>query len=230
MLDSLFLAFRPDTSYVREISDGAAILKALRAVEPRMTVEYLCLNLRVPTDSDQFVSCYFSDTRAAHFVTPAQLRINDITWPGAGSESLLAQGRCVHRLPDPDAAIDSGPIQIPSVHGETTLFLASAPPDADMSDSDWPMLPDTACLGQIFHQYVLKAYGCGTHPDATISQRELDCLKWIAHGKTAWEASVILGITERTVRFHLNSAREKLNCTTTTQAVAQVVARQLIAI
>ena len=59
-------------------------------------------------------------------------------------------------------------------------------------------------------------------------RRELDCLKWIAAGKTAWEASVILGISERTVRFHLNGAREKLNCMTTTQAVAKAVSQQLI--
>ena len=39
-----------------------------------------------------------------------------------------------------------------------------------------------------------------------MSARELDCLKWTAAGKTAWEASVILGISEQTVRFHLNTA------------------------
>jgi DNA-binding CsgD family transcriptional regulator len=53
-------------------------------------------------------------------------------------------------------------------------------------------------------------------------------LKLPGGGKTAWEASVILGISERTVRFHLNAAREKLNCATTTQAVAKAVAHQLI--
>ncbi len=63
-----------------------------------------------------------------------------------------------------------------------------------------------------------------------VSSRELDCLRWVAAGKSAWEASVILGISERTVRFHLNSAREKLDCATTTQAVAKVVAQKLIAI
>ena len=55
-----------------------------------------------------------------------------------------------------------------------------------------------------------------------------NCLKGVAAGKTAWEASVILGISERTVRFHLNAAREKLNCLTTTQAVAKAVSQQLI--
>ncbi|MGE3521133.1 MAG: LuxR C-terminal-related transcriptional regulator, partial [Vicinamibacterales bacterium] len=36
------------------------------------------------------------------------------------------------------------------------------------------------------------------------------------------------GISERTVRFHLNAAREKLNCATTTQAVAKAISQQLI--
>jgi LuxR family transcriptional regulator, quorum-sensing system regulator SinR len=43
-----------------------------------------------------------------------------------------------------------------------------------------------------------------------------------------WEASVILGISERTVRFHLNAAREKLDCATTTQAVAKAITQHLI--
>jgi DNA-binding CsgD family transcriptional regulator len=47
-------------------------------------------------------------------------------------------------------------------------------------------------------------------------------------GKTAWEASVILGISERTVRSHLNAAREKLDCTTTAQAVAKAVMQHSI--
>ena len=51
-----------------------------------------------------------------------------------------------------------------------------------------------------------------------------------AAGKTAWEVGTILGISERTVRFHLNAAREKLQCTTTTQAVARAVSEQLFVI
>jgi DNA-binding CsgD family transcriptional regulator len=77
---------------------------------------------------------------------------------------------------------------------------------------------------------MLRIWGHDTERDMLISARELECLKWIAEGKTAWEAGVILGISERTVRFHLNAAREKLDCLTTTQAVAKAVAQQLIAL
>lgn len=75
---------------------------------------------------------------------------------------------------------------------------------------------------------VSRLAGRDVDEQLVVSARELDCLKWAAAGKTAWEASKILGITERTVRFHLNTAREKLNCTTTTQAVAKAVSHGLI--
>jgi hypothetical protein len=41
-------------------------------------------------------------------------------------------------------------------------------------------------------QHILRIYGHDAAKDMLISARELDCLKWIAAGKTAWEASVIL--------------------------------------
>jgi DNA-binding CsgD family transcriptional regulator len=87
---------------------------------------------------------------------------------------------------------------------------------------------DFQILGNYFHQHIMRIYGHDASNEMLITARELDCLKWMAAGKTAWEASVILGISERTVRFHLNAAREKLNCLTTTQAVAKAVLQRLI--
>ena len=44
----------------------------------------------------------------------------------------------------------------------------------------------------------------------TLSPREREVLQWCAQGKTSWEISQILGITERTVNFHVYQAAEKL--------------------
>ncbi len=44
-----------------------------------------------------------------------------------------------------------------------------------------------------------------------LSGREQQCLMWVSHGKTSWEISVILGLSERTVNFHLLNACRKLN-------------------
>ncbi|MEO1660533.1 MAG: helix-turn-helix transcriptional regulator [Pseudomonadota bacterium] len=55
--------------------------------------------------------------------------------------------------------------------------------------------------------------------DIVLSRRELECLQWLAAGKTLSEAACILGISERTLRFHVNNARERLGVATTMQTV-----------
>jgi len=53
----------------------------------------------------------------------------------------------------------------------------------------------------------------------TLSRREVECLQWLASGKTLFEAAKILGISERTIRFHITNARERLGVSTTVQAI-----------
>lgn len=60
------------------------------------------------------------------------------------------------------------------------------------------------------------AAGCGR-----LSAREREVLAWAAAGKSAWETSVILSVSERTVTKHLEHVRAKLNVATTAQAVAE---------
>ena len=57
-----------------------------------------------------------------------------------------------------------------------------------------------------------------------LTRRELDVLSWTAQGKTAWEVSVILGMSEKTVNFHLGNAMRKLQVSSKHQAVLKCVA------
>jgi len=57
-----------------------------------------------------------------------------------------------------------------------------------------------------------------------LTKRELDVLSWTAQGKTAWEVSVILGMSEKTVNFHLGNVMRKLGVTSKHQAVLKCVA------
>ncbi len=61
-----------------------------------------------------------------------------------------------------------------------------------------------------------------------LTGREREVLRWVADGKTSWEVSVILNISERTVKFHLLQASRKLNAVNRTSAVAKALARGLI--
>ena len=57
-----------------------------------------------------------------------------------------------------------------------------------------------------------------------LTPREREVLAWAAAGKSAWETSTLLGISEATVITHLDHIRRKLNAANTTHAV--VVALQ----
>lgn len=55
-------------------------------------------------------------------------------------------------------------------------------------------------------------------PDSQLSERERTILKWTADGKTSSEIALILGLTKRTINFHVAKATLKLNSTNKTQA------------
>ncbi|MEQ1863955.1 MAG: LuxR family transcriptional regulator [Micropepsaceae bacterium] len=57
-----------------------------------------------------------------------------------------------------------------------------------------------------------------------LTLREIECLRWAALGKSAWEISRILGIARRTVSFHLENAKAKLGVRSVCQAVARFAA------
>jgi DNA-binding CsgD family transcriptional regulator len=68
-------------------------------------------------------------------------------------------------------------------------------------------------------------------PDGTVlslTRRERECLGWCAEGKSYWETAVILGIAERTVSFHMEAMRGKLNAGSNAHAVAIAVRAGLL--
>ncbi len=62
----------------------------------------------------------------------------------------------------------------------------------------------------------------------TLSARELECLSWSAQGKTSREVGMIMGISHRTVYFHLQNAAGKLQVYTTRHAISRAVALGLL--
>jgi DNA-binding CsgD family transcriptional regulator len=63
------------------------------------------------------------------------------------------------------------------------------------------------------------------HPgdDQGLTGREKECLVWCSEGKTSWEISKILGISERTVFFHMQNASRKLGASNRIQAVTRAM-------
>jgi DNA-binding response OmpR family regulator len=61
-----------------------------------------------------------------------------------------------------------------------------------------------------------------------LREREVETLTWAARGKTYWEIGEILGLSKRTVEFHLENARRKLGVATRTQALIKAATGHLI--
>lgn len=61
-----------------------------------------------------------------------------------------------------------------------------------------------------------------------LTARELECLIWAAAGKSEWEISQILGISEHTSEKHLLNAKTKLGAVNRVHAVAEAIRRGYI--
>jgi|GEM_PF-2856688 len=80
------------------------------------------------------------------------------------------------------------------------------------------------CVYQCLHRPVspaspLAGIAANDQTEPVLSRREVQCLHWLAAGKTFSEAAIILDISERTLRFHVGNAKRRLGVSTTMQAV-----------
>ena len=109
------------------------------------------------------------------------------------------------------------------VHGPSgyfaTVSVASTERDIDFSSEARMKLWMLALLS---HERCFALSPMSQQGRCELSARELECLRWVAAGKTDWEIGVILSISSSTVRFHVDRARAKLGTRTRAQAVARV--------
>ena len=61
-----------------------------------------------------------------------------------------------------------------------------------------------------------------------LTEREREVMRWTAEGKTAFEISVIVGLTERTVNFHIGRVLVKLSATNKTQAAVKAAVKGML--
>ena len=76
------------------------------------------------------------------------------------------------------------------------------------------------CLIPHLHAALLNLVSQPTSTDISLTSREKEVLQWTIKGKTNWEISQLLQISERTVMFHVFNAMGKLKARSRTQAVA----------
>jgi LuxR family quorum sensing-dependent transcriptional regulator len=108
-------------------------------------------------------------------------------------------------------------------HWQSVMSFASPASRCDISERSRKQLVTMAVYAGLSLQATVD------EPRAPeLTQREKEVLLWAALGKSAWETSEILGLAERTVEWHLQSARNKFGVAKTIQAIVEAIRRRII--
>jgi DNA-binding CsgD family transcriptional regulator len=92
---------------------------------------------------------------------------------------------------------------------------------------------DRMALHLAAFEFLHRADSLGIHPPIhasglRLSERECECLKWIAAGKTDWEIGHILSISEKTVGVYVQRAKNKLRTQTRPQTIMAAIRQGFI--
>ena len=84
-------------------------------------------------------------------------------------------------------------------------------------------------LSPHLHQALVRIYKDSQKVTSEpLSNREGEVMRWMKEGKTNWEISVILSISERTVKFHVQNIEKKLNAVNKAHAIAIAMEQSLV--
>lgn len=116
----------------------------------------------------------------------------------------------------------SFPIRGP--HGDKAVFsINSELPDAEWRDYRHEHQAEINLFAYFFHMQILEMKSQTSTKVIHLTPREREVLYWAAAGKTAWETSTILSISQKSVEFYVSNLMAKLKATTKPQAIAHAL-------
>lgn len=223
------------TVRVTNFAAGDDFLKSVRQIYEAHNIAYLCINLPKPTHGSYYIHHSYSCDWASHYESNHCIDIDPIVRAGFTNiipidwreiKSLTPLQRNFLETSREFGVGHQGlTFSIRGLHRETAIFSINT----EHGDKEWQSykrehIGDLQIIATYFHQKVCEVQGIDfSHQALQLTRREIECLKWYAAGKNYADIGTILGITERTVHFHMSLARHKLNALTNAQAIARAI-------
>lgn len=224
-----------------KLMEGHEVLKSALKSYGLDHVVYIAVNLPTEKRASPLVAMTYSADWQKHYAQNDYVDIDPVVRAGVGGilpvdwASLDRKHPTVKRFfgEAQEFKIVGQGLSIPvrGRHGEFALFSVTS----EMAPREWDRLKqrymrDFMLLAYNFHSFALNSEHIeeGEEYRDKLSFREVECLRWTAMGKSAWDAGQIMGVSERTVKFHLENARAKLRAMNTTHAVSKAVSLNLI--
>jgi len=220
---------------VKRLAEGTDLLKLALKEHGLGQIAYAVVNLPTKTRATPLVASAYTPEWQRHYTQSDYVNIDPIVRAGMGGvlpvdwATIQTNSPIVKKFfgEAQEFGIGSSGLSFPirGRHGEFAIFsVAARECPANWEALKRKMARELMLLAYSFHDWALRAEGVDQHDflDA-LSTREKDCLRWRAMGKSDWDISHLLSISERTVKFHLENARAKLGATNTVHAVAIAV-------
>ena len=87
-------------------------------------------------------------------------------------------------------------------------------------------VPEIACfrdlIAEVFSGFMRKAPAIAKG-SIEITERELECMKWCASGKSSWDIAQLMNCTEATVNYHFTNIRRKFGASSRRMAIIKAI-------
>jgi DNA-binding CsgD family transcriptional regulator len=115
-------------------------------------------------------------------------------------------------------------LSVPVHQSPKVKSMISLARDQPIEEGEMWQLVDTgkvlaACAHMVAGRVIIPSLLAQRRPK--LSGRELECLKWVAQGKSSWAIGEMLNLSEATVNFHITNVMKKMDVASRLQAVAK---------
>jgi LuxR family quorum sensing-dependent transcriptional regulator len=169
---------------------------------------------------------YVEHGRAAYSPPLAAASTAPVFWHDLKKEPLCPRVAEAFRVNETFSIYDGCTVVVHPPEGAPVAVIMCGPERLDLSP------PEAAKLHFLAIRYGLAGTALCEPADGTpaVSDRQLECLRWVREGKSSTDIGDILGISARTVETHLEEACRRLGVKTRTQAVVEAARLGLLAL
>lgn len=226
-------------SFIKKIDEASTLDSILSVLEERVSrlgFTYFAYWLLWPPEGarqplcitnypDDWAEYYLNENYASHdyvgrFAAKSTL---PFVWNKLVAERPLTQQQQKIFHEGKDAGLKAGatvPIHGPGA-AKATFSVSAEMPDKDFEKLFTQHRHEVHLMATYAHEKIINL---GLHKPLdnaiNLTPREIEVLTWAAKGKSRWEISIILSISDETVKAHLDNTRRKLGASNTTHAIA----------
>jgi len=226
-----------DLAVVRDIAGQPTTLDSFEIVRAHAEIagagRVAFARIRSPGAADgssieQLMTSYPGDWKQSYFeseawsidpvIRAAYVSRAPFLWSEIRKRWRLTRRQCSLMRSAEDAGLRTG-LTVPMREPDGTLYLTSFA--AESRDGFTPELTRLVHLlaSQLRIRVSQDTGGALGDAPALLSRKEVECLKWVSRGKSSWDISVIVGVSEDAVNFRLRNIFRKLGTNSRTVAV-----------